>query len=43
MTNDPSVVSNTGGYRHRAFAAGACSASFAARMTVFFIRFSPAQ
>jgi hypothetical protein len=35
---DPSVVSNAGGYLHRAFPAGACSTSFAARMTVFFMR-----
>jgi hypothetical protein len=32
-----------GGDRHRLFAEGACSTSLAARMTVFFMRFSPAQ
>ena len=34
---------NAGGDRHRPFAAGARSTSFATRITVFLMRFSPAQ
>ena len=39
----PTVTANMGDDRHRPFAAGACSTSFATRMTVFLMRFSPAQ
>jgi hypothetical protein len=39
----PSVAANTGGDRHRPFTEDACSTSLATRMTVFFMRFSPAQ